>query len=66
MSNTKTISYTCQECGYQNTWTRDQIVQKGRKQTLLGDDEDLYSLKCKNPQVDCPGRMRVAVKREEP
>lgn len=65
MPDTNTITYTCPQCGYQNHWTRDEVLQKGRKVTLLGDDEDLYSLPCKNPQLDCAGRMRVAVTREE-
>lgn len=65
MSDENTISYPCQECGYQNNWTRDQILQKGKKTTFLGEeDEDLYSLPCQNPRLDCHGRRRIAVKRE--
>lgn len=66
MSQSDTITYTCPVCGYQNTWTRDQIVQRGTKQVFRGpDDKDRYSLACKNPAVPaCSGRYVVTVERE--
>ena len=64
MPDNNTIEYKCDKCGYNNLWTRDEILQKGRKVTLLGDDEDIYSLPCKNPKLNCDGRRRIAVKRE--
>lgn len=55
--------YNCPKCGYTNVWTRDEILQRGQEIVYRGDDEALYSLRCKNP-AGCNERMRVALKRQ--
>ncbi|PDW03071.1 hypothetical protein [Candidatus Viridilinea mediisalina] len=63
MSETNpSIQYTCTKCGYPNVWRRDELLQRGREVIYRGNDEAVYSLRCKNP-VGCDERMRVAVKR---
>jgi hypothetical protein len=66
MSNSDTVSYVCSECGYTNVWTRDEIRQRGEQVVYKGepdarDQEELFSLPCKNPKLFCRGRMLVAV-----
>ncbi|WP_333691897.1 hypothetical protein [Chloroflexus sp.] len=56
--------YTCPKCGYLNLWTRAEILQRGKEEIYRGDNEVVYSLRCKNPQ-GCDQRMRIAVKRRE-
>ncbi|MFQ3634182.1 hypothetical protein [Roseiflexus sp.] len=62
--NDNTERYMCSKCGYLNIWTRDEILQRGREIVYRGDNEDVYSLRCKNPK-GCDQRMRIAVKRRE-
>lgn len=57
-----TIRYECPKCRYVNLWTRAEIVQRGYEEIFRGDDEEIYSLPCKNPN-GCGHRMRVAVRR---
>jgi predicted nucleic-acid-binding Zn-ribbon protein len=54
--------YDCPKCGYTNLWTRDEVLQRGKEEIYRGDDETIYSLRCKNP-LGCDQRVRVAVKR---
>ncbi|HEU4327718.1 MAG TPA: hypothetical protein VFS21_31555 [Roseiflexaceae bacterium] len=61
-NNTTTEQYTCPNCGYTNVWTRDEILQRGKEIVFRGDDEVIYSLRCKNPS-GCAARMRVAIDR---
>lgn len=64
MSNDETERYTCPKCGYLNVWTRNEILQRGQEVIYRGDDEVVYSLRCKNP-AGCNERMRIAVKLRE-
>jgi hypothetical protein len=61
MSTSEPITYTCRNCGYQNAWTRDEILQRGEEVVYRGDQEEIFSLPCKNPNVNCTHRTRVAV-----
>lgn len=67
MEEEGTIKYACEVCGYQNVWTRDRILQFGRKEIFRegASDADRYSLPCCNPAFACTGRRSVAVKRQE-
>ena len=67
MTNAETITYTCEVCGYQNTWTRSEILQRGKKEVYRDMTINRYSLPCKNPTArpSCPGRHVVGVPREE-
>ncbi|ACL26530.1 hypothetical protein [Chloroflexus aggregans] len=62
--NERTVQYTCLKCGYKNSWTRDEILQRGKEVIYRGEHEVIYSLRCKNP-AGCPQRMRIALKRVE-
>ncbi len=61
MSDDK-ITYTCPNCGYINTWTRDEIDQL-KQQVIYRSDEEIYSLPCRNPhpRPACPEYYKVAV-----
>jgi hypothetical protein len=67
MSDQDTVTYECDVCGFVNTWTRDEIVQRGEfvvyrdTTNSTSTEEDYYSLKCRNPRLNCPARMIVAV-----
>ena len=66
MPDQNTITYACDVCGYANTWTRDEALQRGTKEVYRGDEEDRYSLPCKNPvRPRCKGRYVVAIRRKE-
>ena len=62
--NTKpdSIQFTCLNCKYPNTFTRDEIVQRGKEELYLGNDEVRYSVRCKNPK-GCPQHTVVKIKR---
>jgi len=68
MPESTSVSYVCQICSYPNSWTRDEVLQRGEK--LIYKDpvptEDFFSLPCKNLTVRprCTGRYIIAVKRE--
>lgn len=62
--NDNSERYTCTKCGYINIWTRDEVLQRGKELIYRGDDEAVYSLRCKNP-AGCDQRMRIAIKRQE-
>jgi hypothetical protein len=64
MNETEQISYTCQNCGYTNVWTHNEILQRGEEIIYRGDDdtEEIFSLPCKNPRLKCPQRTKVAVR----
>ena len=66
MANENTITYICEICGYTNIWTRDQILQRGKKEIYRGNDLDEYILTCKNPNArpECTGRHKVGVPRK--
>ncbi|MBA3944333.1 MAG: hypothetical protein H0X37_07190 [Herpetosiphonaceae bacterium] len=67
MSDATTVTYTCGACGWVNTWTRDEIVQRGDVvvyKAVPSAKEDRYSLKCRNPKFNCPGHEIVAVERK--
>lgn len=50
------------ECGYQNTWTRDEILRRDKREIYRGVQEDRYSLPCKNPAAPaCSGRYIIAI-----
>lgn len=66
MPDTNSITYICSKCGYTNIWTRDEIVQRGAEVVYRGEQEELFSLPCKNPQLACPERTRVAVPIKHP
>ncbi|NJK81668.1 MAG: hypothetical protein HC914_18015 [Chloroflexaceae bacterium] len=65
MSDTDTITYVCANCGYTNVWTRDEILQRGAnvlfRVLFRGEDEETFSLPCKNPNTSCRKYMSVAV-----
>jgi hypothetical protein len=68
MAEQETLQYTCDVCGYENLWTRDQIVQRGREEVYRAQNrnEVVYSLRCKNPKrPPCEGRRLVGVAVEE-
>ncbi len=66
MSETTTLTYTCQICGYPNIWTRDEVLRRGTKVTYRDPHLERYTLRCKNPkEPPCTGRREVAVAREE-
>jgi hypothetical protein len=67
MPDPQSVTYRCDICDYQNTWTRDEVLQRGLKEVYLGDEYDRYSLPCKNPSIRprCSGRFVVEVKRKE-
>ena len=71
MSSSESVTYKCPECDYANHWTRDEVIQRGvavvykATPSTTSSDEDQYSLKCRNPRLNCPGRMIVAVERRE-
>jgi hypothetical protein len=66
MANDQTITYTCDICGYVNVWTRDQIMQRGKKEIYRGGELEEYTLACKNPNLrpECSGRHKVGVPRK--
>jgi hypothetical protein len=61
MSDIEQIRYVCNTCGYTNVWTRDEIMQRGERVIYKGDHEEIFSLPCKNPNLPCHERTRVAV-----
>jgi hypothetical protein len=73
MTASTSITYVCQECGYQNIWTRDEIPQKGQRELFRDENvapgklaEDVYSLPCKNPlSPRCTGRYKIALPRKK-
>ncbi len=65
MSETDTTErYTCLKCGYTNIWTHAEIRQRGQQEIYRGDNEVIYTLRCKNP-AGCDQRTRVAVPRQK-
>jgi hypothetical protein len=69
MTDQQSIEYSCPGCGFVNTWSRDEIAQRGRKRifkTTSARREDLYTLPCKNPETpQCAEHYIVAVERVE-
>jgi hypothetical protein len=65
MSDDK-VTYVCPNCGYTNVWTRDEIARL-KTQVVYRDDEELYSLPCRNPHLRpaCPEYYTVAVKKQK-
>ena len=65
MSDNK-ITYTCPNCGYSNTWTRDEIDQL-KQQVVYRDDEEIYSLPCRNPHLRpaCPAYYKVDIAKKK-
>lgn len=65
MSDDK-VTYVCPNCGYNNTWTRAEIAQL-KQQVVYRDDEEIYSLPCRNPHLRpaCPEHYKVAVKKQK-
>jgi hypothetical protein len=63
MANEETITYTCEVCGYRNIWTRDQIVQRGKREVYRDGTPEQYTLPCKNPNRHpaCVGRRKVGL-----
>jgi hypothetical protein len=62
MSETvESLTYLCRQCGYQNVWTREEILQRGEAVLYRSDTEEVFSLPCKNPTFRCPQRTLVAV-----
>ena len=66
MSDSESVTYICHICGYTNTWTRNEILQKGKKELYRG-EEVRYSLQCKNPSLrpSCEGRNVVALQSKD-
>lgn len=62
--NDNSERYTCTKCGYINIWTRDEVLQRGKEVIYRGENEVIYSLRCKNP-AGCDQRMRIAITRQE-
>lgn len=57
------VTYSCDLCGHQNTWSRDEILQRGKKVVFRGDGWEEYSLACqRNIRPPCPGHHVVEVK----
>jgi hypothetical protein len=68
MPKQDSVTYSCDVCGYANSWTRDEVLQRGEKIVWRDGkpEEDHYSLQCKNPiRPRCSGRYVVAVERKE-
>jgi len=49
----ETVTFTCSNCGYVNTYTRDEVVRK-KYVTVYRDDYEEYSVPCKNPSLRPP------------
>ena len=66
MSNADSITYTCRNCGWANTWTRDEIARL-KFEVVYRDDYEEYSLPCKNPTLrpPCPERRKIAISRQK-
>jgi hypothetical protein len=68
MTDQLSIEYRCPACGFLNNWTRNEILQRGKK-TIFKDatrKEDLYSLQCKNrTATPCIERYIIAIEREK-
>ena len=64
--NADSITYTCPNCGWVNTWTRDEIAHL-KLAVVYRDDYEEYSLPCKNPTLrpSCPARRTIAVPRQK-
>jgi hypothetical protein len=68
MSQQDSVTYTCPTCKYPNTWTRAEVISRGKKVLMRDIDGkyDEYSLPCKNPKSPaCDGRYVVAVERRK-
>lgn len=69
MTDQLSIEYRCSACGFLNRWSRDEILQRGRKKIFKDAAtrrEDFYSLLCKNPAMQrCTERYVIAVERVE-
>lgn len=65
MSDDK-VTYVCPNCGYVNTWTRDEIAQL-KKGVIYRDDGEIYSLPCGNPHLRpaCPAFYEVKVPKKK-
>ncbi len=61
MTDPEQIRYVCPNCSYVNVWTRDEILQRGEELLYRGANEEIFSLPCKNPAINCTRRTRVAV-----
>lgn len=65
MTNDDRITYTCKNCGWVNTWTRDEIARLQYAVVYRGDSEE-YSLPCKNPmRPSCAERRKIVVARQQ-
>ena len=66
MNRSQYVSYQCQECGFQNEWRRDEIIQRGEDKVYRGQYVYYeYTLPCRNTQLRCNGRYVVDVPRWE-
>lgn len=61
----ETVTFTCPNCGWGNTYTRNEIVRK-KYVTVYRDDYEEYSVPCKNPNLRpaCSHREVIAVPRK--
>jgi hypothetical protein len=59
------VSFTCPNCGWANTYTRDEVMHK-RYRTVYRDDYEEYSVPCKNPRIRpaCPYHEVIAVPKQ--
>lgn len=62
--NDETVTYTCPNCGWFNTYTRAEIERR-RGGIIFREGYEEYSLPCKNPmRPPCPARYIVAVPKQ--
>jgi hypothetical protein len=68
MNETAPLRYKCEKCGWDNVWTRDQILQRGEMVVYRRDEEEMeeYSLPCQRPvRPACRGRWKAGLERKE-
>ena len=57
----ETLTYVCDQCGYENFWTRAEVLQRGTIELYRDGDLQRFTLPCKNPRLACNGRRLVSV-----